>query len=806
MAMTHDYMDYLNENIGISPANSQEEYQAAQTIVELMSRHDVDPQIEEFDAASASGLVTAILAVAMFLGVLFSGFGITTLAVVGFILALIPSLLALLRYFGYDLTASLGSSRSQNVVAFHEASGPLVEKGNRPIVVVAHYDSPHENFIYSSFLGSYLPTITKASTYCNYAVAVCALIQFLGFIPGVVRIVFWIVGIVAAIPSLLLGVSTIVERLSPCTIGANDNKASVAAMLGVLENVRPSGEKPKERKPQVVEEVESVRVVPAAKGEPSEEPADEEAVEEPVAEESVVGVRHGEEVMRALGILPANCALEYVGATAAVEQGPSPVRTVEVESAGEEVFESDLEDMQVPVDEEEVPEEPSVAEDLTQDVEAADAEDMSEALGSASQTASLRIHEERIPAEETSPNLAAAREELISSGRFSTTIEESRGVGEKDTTGLYTTDGSYDLDSTLTTKPVTREKPSAPDDPEWGKSNYRPQSSNFARRASLYDLPDPSNKEIDPFAGDGMESFPATDVDSGETTQQQYADDAQTMQNPVPPLDSQFGVIGAQDALDPVSTMGDDAEIEDEQPKRNVFRDLLDKIKGKLSRNDASEEEWSDAEYYEEGYEENYEEGDDFAEDSGENGDTTWRGGAAPRSGLRFVDEEEAPTEDELRDAVLSIGDDALICHDIWFVALGSSSLDHAGMKAFLANHRKDIRGAFVINLDCVGAGSLTVLTQEGLENTRKANRRLVRMLSSTANDLHVDMAQRSYDWNSTDATPAMRSSMRCATIMGVDDAGLPALSRTIHDVPENVSGDQAADVAEIVTELIRRS
>ena len=36
MAMTHDYMDYLEDQIGISPANSQEELQAAQTIAALM--------------------------------------------------------------------------------------------------------------------------------------------------------------------------------------------------------------------------------------------------------------------------------------------------------------------------------------------------------------------------------------------------------------------------------------------------------------------------------------------------------------------------------------------------------------------------------------------------------------------------------------------------------------------------------------------------------------------------------------------------------------------------------------------------
>ena len=51
-----------------------------------------------------------------------------------------------------------------------------------------------------------------------------------------------------------------------------------------------------------------------------------------------------------------------------------------------------------------------------------------------------------------------------------------------------------------------------------------------------------------------------------------------------------------------------------------------------------------------------------------------------------------------------------------------------------------------------------------------------------------------------------MRSSVRAVTVMGMGENGLPALSRTEQDVPENVDGDQAASVAELVTEMIRRS
>ena len=161
---------------------------------------------------------------------------------------------------------------------------------------------------------------------------------------------------------------------------------------------------------------------------------------------------------------------------------------------------------------------------------------------------------------------------------------------------------------------------------------------------------------------------------------------------------------------------------------------------------------------------------------------------------------------EDLQDAILEMDDEALIAHDIWFVALGASALDHAGMDAFLAEYRKTCRGAFVINLDSVGAGELTAITSEGIYNRRRADRRMLRLFSNTAKDLHVELAQASHNWGDTDATAAMRSSMRSVTIMGMNESGMPALSGTPQDIRENVEDEQVASVARIVTELIRRS
>lgn len=884
MAMTHDYLDYLNQRVDIAPANSQEELQAAETIAALMGQHDLEASIEEFDTPAVSGLGTAILSLVMFVGVLVTGFGVTALTIVGLVLAAVPAVLAVLRLFGVSPSLSLGPrARSQNVVAVHRATGPLVTKGSRPIVIVAHYDTPRENFLFTSPLAPFLPVIARAAGPCSYAVAVCALVQLMGFIPAPARVVLWIVGILAALPAAVLAVGSVYERASSCTLGANDNKAAVASMLGVMENVRPSGLVPTPREPELqaaaIEEVDDLDVVtepaPAPQGAevaaaetvPQVATAPEEAPEEAVAPApepapapvEVLGVRHGEEVLRALEILPETCEIVYdipepapapapepapapaprpatmtlpierVSAPAAEDAFPEPaaddaaaaygedgspvsnaletarslfgrisesvsslVDTVrERVAASREAAAHDGADESQPENEEGQDEvaapvavEPTAAEEPAPspapEEESEPAAPAAEEAPAASATAPLDVtpgepadaagaeQEGTVPMTPVSDGAqGVTREDLLSTGRFSIVMNDgSRGVGAKDSSGLTTMDdASLDLDSTMPAARTAAPRPAAPEDPEWGKSSFRPSVSSVARRASLFDLPDPLENESDPLGDPG-----ATRV---ATRREPAAAPA--------PRPSHV------EAPQPIETLSGNGE-----EHKGGLSGLMGRLKGSAPKR---KDHQAPAEGRGSGW-----------LGSDDDDDRTWRGGAAARNGLRLVEDGQAPSEDELRDAALSLGDDALIAHDIWFVALGGSSLDHAGMRAFLGQHRRDIRGCFVFNLDCIGAGELTLLTREGLHPTRRADRRLGRIVSNVARDLHVELAQRDYEWNPTDAWVSMCSSVRSLTIMGLNESGLPALSRTPDDVPENVSGDQANLVTEIVTEAIRRS
>ena len=437
---------------------------------------------------------------------------------------------------------------------------------------------------------------------------------------------------------------------------------------------------------------------------------------------------------------------------------------------------------------------------------------------------------------------------------------------EKDLTGLTTMSAEAEAD-VEDSMPVVEEhipKPRAVDDPDWGKSNFKPTIMSAGRRAMLLDLPDPSVMAVDPFAPNNAD-------DSGETIpvviEGEVSNRFEVLRKVPSPLDEPAGQTAPQPPTEAqtsaqASTSSSDDEITvpkfnhgPAQKKKNPKR----KLSFPHRHNNEGEQVESMSDWL--GLDDDYDakkdgrqigSWDNFSDD---NNNGKWKGGATLRSGLRDDDIDEVDYEDEeqrtfvglpnfdsldlepdeemdvveavevaeelgeeleeeldpetmveLREAVLHLGDDDLISHDIWFVGVGASSIDHAGIKAFLDEHRRDIRGAFLVNLDSIGAGDLTLLTNEGMGKKRRADRRMVRMLSSIADALHINVNRADYSWEETDATPAMQQNVRVTTLMGVNEDKLPALSHTADDEPEYLNDRQIADVADLIAELIRQS
>lgn len=239
MANTQNYINHLLQNTGITPACSEEERLAAEDIAQIFRNHGFDPEVQEFNAPAPSRLAFAVTGILAFAGALLMGIG-GGIGLVGTLLAIVGAVLYVLERTGHPVVSRLGKTGvSQDVIAYHKASGPLASPRNRPVVVVAHYDSPRAELLAREPYAPYRALIAKLLPVATIAPAAVAILRILP-LPGVLKVLLWVVAILASLVALANAANIISNRfVLPYTSGAVCNKSSVAAMLGVMDNVAP---------------------------------------------------------------------------------------------------------------------------------------------------------------------------------------------------------------------------------------------------------------------------------------------------------------------------------------------------------------------------------------------------------------------------------------------------------------------------------------------------------------------------------------------------------------------------------------
>lgn len=239
MANTQNYINHLLQNTGITPACSEEERLAAEDIAQIFRNHGFDPEVQEFNAPAPSRMAFAVTGILAFSGALLMGIG-GGIGLVGTPLAIVGAVLYVLERTGRPVISRLGKTGvSQNVIAYHKASGPLASPRNRPVVVVAHYDSPRAELLAREPYAPYRALIAKLLPIATIAPAAIAILRILP-LPGVLKVLLWIVAILVSLVALANAANIISNRfVLPYTSGSVCNKSSVAAMLGVMDNVAP---------------------------------------------------------------------------------------------------------------------------------------------------------------------------------------------------------------------------------------------------------------------------------------------------------------------------------------------------------------------------------------------------------------------------------------------------------------------------------------------------------------------------------------------------------------------------------------
>lgn len=1042
MANTQNYINHLLQNTGITPACSEEERLAAEDIAQIFRNHGFDPEVQEFNAPAPSRMAFAVTGILAFAGALLMGIG-GGIGLVGTLLAIVGAVLYVLERTGRPVISRLGKTGvSQNVIAYHKASGPLASPRNRPVVVVAHYDSPRAELLAREPYAPYRALIAKLLPIATIAPAAIAILRILP-LPGALKVLLWIVAILASLVALANAANIISNRfVLPYTSGSVCNKSSVAAMLGVMDNVAPYqgenefpddipfdtyfGEQKRRaeemaraaveyaaaqqqndygntieyEEPAYTEDEYGQPVAPEGEqGEafdeqidgfegasadetligaiapepqvqdiPAEEPVADESTAEPAEEPAAAeqaepepkpklyrnaagNIRFGSDAIRALGMLPESCTLDYEEGEeptfepepAPVAQEPAPAANTAVapaesvaapvvaaepdakpaldSAAGLDILApaapAQVEDETADEDYDEYPQRVSYESDTDFSTELPSTTphaDIASAFSSIGASASSffkgalakgkkfvdDFEEKRAAAREAAEREAAAQQQAAEAERERAAQEFEQNDAEQpvsvdvadatrsfeapqpspaDVAGETATfetqqpvDSTVSFDATMTfekqgtaiaeplstpvedepTAPDTVEDQSAaeqvaedsseqepepvapkapqadesrpystqiftmpaPSDPGATVANAAPsqaetvdalmaqissqasprpnmnvpdpasapapmpsasplasvpdpsmpsmQQANVASRTSLFDLPDPSAQVNDPFA---------------------------TAQGPEPTSAPVVPPVPATSDVQPLETISAPAAPAAKPQKRG-----LGGLFGRKKKNEQdSMSDWL-------GVEDDYD-----AKKSGrgigswdnfEDDDDGWKGGATSSDGA---------SDEDMLAAVASMGDDELLGHDIWFVATGASDCDGAGMKAFLAAHRDKLRGVFFINLESIGAGSLSVVTVEGEQQLLKGDRRIMNLVNKVCKSFHVDCGAFEMPYAKTDAYAALEASRRALTIAGVDGPCL-ACAHTEDDLPYNVNPTNIATVSEVVTEVIRRS
>ncbi len=850
MADAKETMRYLTKEYEIAPAGTREESDAATVVARVFHQHGLETMQKSFNYTwhGNLGLSVMLLLSAVFslLGALLSG----VVSTVMFVLVAIVGVLYLLdRKFGVKTYSCLGlTGSSQNVVARHPAAAPTASgQKARPVVVIAHYDTPRADLLSMPAVSWVKPYIPRILDVCVVVEVVSLLVQVLP-LPAGLKNVFAALAVIAAAVLVVWAICNLLHLfVLPYTLGANDNKSGVAAVLGVLDRIRPvpdgmpfgpddevregvpapaptqsdempDGEKKKARREQLAAMLRSgdrVKVDVAGNeskaADGGQTDADDGHVvmrprrpidERPEDAHAPKPVRHGLQAVRSLGILPPSCEIEYVdteegnvhrasdhGVCTPAAPAASTMLIPSAPLAQPAQAELDLDNQAAPAQKPAEPLDPEAAKDAEADA----------------MFASI-VRENHLSGD------------LDAGGNGATTLLDPVGAGTATVTSTDEPDAELRssasaprdvaMHSASVSQQFVMDEPdsftaSAIQDPTWGTSSFKPVAASPAPRF-LADLPDPAVAAVDPFGVSNIQTVGNYNPD--DFSSMDFA--TGTHQTVTPAMLEQ---ARRQDLA------GFSTDLTD-SPKRGR-KAKKSRQKGRISTRAADmqqqmqEQSFNDWLGLDEGYDAKKNGAqigswDNFNDNDGNNGgagnNPRWQGGAAPRRTRHMSREGEEAAR--ARRAAMRLGDIDLTSHEVWFVLTGAGEAGNAGIRDFIESYRSELRGAYFINLECLGVGRQSLLIDEAADHGAvHPDRRLVNIFGQVSQDINRPVALERMPWRASDASIALEQGCRAVTLCGVA-GGVPANAQWTGDSPEKLDTNAIEDAVDMVVEVIKNA
>ena len=210
-----------------------------------------------------------------------------------------------------------------------------------------------------------------------------------------------------------------------------------------------------------------------------------------------------------------------------------------------------------------------------------------------------------------------------------------------------------------------------------------------------------------------------------------------------------------------------------------------------------------------------------FRDESGTKPSDKWEGGAFSRVRLGHVNMlSGADTDSDVPDELVETTEDRIlndeieqIIHfrnpaintEVWFVAIGSDTDLHDGAKAFVEEHRGDLRGSMIIELESLGAGVLSVASEEGRFRNTKTSSRMKRFTRGATEATGIALDQVKLNGTDSIASTMQRAGFQSMHLFGAED-GKPALKGSADDVIENVDELILEENVDFIMELLKHA
>ena len=140
---------------------------------------------------------------------------------------------------------------------------------------------------------------------------------------------------------------------------------------------------------------------------------------------------------------------------------------------------------------------------------------------------------------------------------------------------------------------------------------------------------------------------------------------------------------------------------------------------------------------------------------------------------------------------------------EVWFVALGSELAGNGGMKAFMAAHEVELKGALIVELEALGAGELTLIDKEGTYVPKKASSRMKRLVRKAGQATGLKVPEATMEWRNSASAYALKHGQQALHLAGMD-GGKPAFFAEEDDVIENIDNDMLALNSDFVMEVLK--